>query len=481
MTQFFQRHTLEKKRGKDAAWGAGLHSLQFKASLLIVAVILVVTSIGMIFSIQAVNQVMQEKEFDRTQQWANTLACGLHPYLVDQRPQEMEQALKRLASAGDVSCLVIADETGKLIGAMDTTDVLLNKFLTADRKALNAETVFEPNVTQYGQNLFLDVTVPVYADYTPKRIGAAHIVGYLRMATDASDTHYKIHQLTEQLGRIAIGAILIVLPVSLLATRRFVQPLNDLAQTAQSIANGAMDARARINSKDEIGALAESFNTMAERVAASQMDLLTLNAELEERVHQRTCDLKELATKDPLTGLYNRRHFSEVMSHEFAAAERYDQDMTVLMLDLDYFKQINDQYGHATGDEVLHALADAIKGSLRESDVGARFGGDEFILLLPQTSSQSASALANRVINLYKSKMGQGFPHLPASVSIGAASLRQTRATSWENLIHEADVAMYNTKQANRKSRDQVAAAQPAPSADSPTPVSSENPDTPAS
>jgi diguanylate cyclase (GGDEF)-like protein len=172
--------------------------------------------------------------------------------------------------------------------------------------------------------------------------------------------------------------------------------------------------------------------------------------------------LKELATKDPLTGLYNRRHFSEVMSHEFAAAERYDQDMTVLMLDLDYFKQINDQHGHAAGDEVLHALADAIKGSLRESDVGARFGGDEFILLLPQTSSHSASALANRVVNLYKQKMERAFPYLPASVSIGAASLRHTRATSWENLIHEADVAMYNTKQAGRKSRDQLAST-PAP------------------
>src|SRR5690606_32093171 len=105
----------------------------------------------------------------------------------------------------------------------------------------------------------------------------------------------------------------------------------------------------------EIGQLARSFNQMAERVTESQLELLKLNAELEERVRQRTQELAELASRDPLTGLYNRRHFGEVMTREFAAAERYGDDLTCLMFDVDHFKTINDQFGHRTGDAILMA------------------------------------------------------------------------------------------------------------------------------
>jgi diguanylate cyclase (GGDEF)-like protein len=211
-----------------------------------------------------------------------------------------------------------------------------------------------------------------------------------------------------------------------------------------------MDARAEVKSRDEIGELAESFNTMANRVAGSQMDLLKLNAELEERVQQRTQELEELAARDPLTGLYNRRYFGEVIHREFAAADRYDDDLTCLMFDLDYFKVINDNFGHRTGDGILITLADSITRELRGSDVAARFGGDEFILLLPQSSASAASRLADRIVRTFAQEAQKSYPLVNPTLSIGVASLKATRAATAEALIHEADTALYSAKDGGR-------------------------------
>lgn len=243
---------------------------------------------------------------------------------------------------------------------------------------------------------------------------------------------------------------LLVVPCSLLITRYIVAPLNELARTARAIANGSTDARAHIRADNEIGDLAESFNTMADRLTSSQLELLQLNAELEQRVQERTRELQELAARDPLTGLYNRRYFGEVIAREFAAAERYDADLTCLMLDLDRFKEINDRFGHGAGDDVLTALADAIATELRGADVAARFGGDEFIVLLPQTSLASASILVDRIVQRFRDQIAQRRPGLPAGVSVGAASMRSCRPSSAEALIHEADVALYAAKDARR-------------------------------
>jgi len=233
-------------------------------------------------------------------------------------------------------------------------------------------------------------------------------------------------------------------------TRRVVAPLKELAQTACAIAKGSTDARAHIHTEDEIGDLAQSFNTMADRLTESRMELLELNAELEGRVEQRTRELQELAARDPLTGLYNRRHFGEVIAREFAAAERYDADLACLMLDLDRFKETNDRFGHRTGDEVLAIMAQVIGTELRGSDVAARFGGDEYIILLPQTSAASAAVLVDRIADRFKEEVSRKFPDAPVGVSIGVASLRTTRASSAEALIHEADVALYTVKDARK-------------------------------
>jgi diguanylate cyclase (GGDEF)-like protein len=244
--------------------------------------------------------------------------------------------------------------------------------------------------------------------------------------------------------------LLLVAPCSLVAMRKVVAPLNELSRTAQELASGVMDARAKVSVHNEIGDLARAFNDMAERLAGAQFEMLKLNAELEERVQQRTHQLEDLASREPLTGLYNRRYFSEVITREFAVAERYDTDLTVLMFDLDHFKETNDKFGHRAGDEVLVLVADCIRAELREADVAARFGGDEFILLLPRTSGSAAGNVAERITTRFMETLAREWPQFPTTLSIGVASLRVTRASTAEALIHEADLALYAAKTGGR-------------------------------
>lgn len=440
---------------QSAKWGSGLLSLQFKASLVVVGVILLVIATGMTLSMRGMNQAVYERECDLALEWARTLATGMADMVSDQDLPALDRTCDQLIQNDVLGYLVIADPRGQVVASAESSSDLLGSALQ-NQESMNQIDIDSPrrprmvHINPYDR-IYVDVTVPI-PDLAINKAAADDgvILGYLRLGIDATDANFKLQDTARQLSITAIVAILLIVPSSLLIARRVVAPLNELARTARAIACGTMDARASVHSRDELGQLAVSFNTMADRIAATQMDLLQLNSELEERVQQRTRALKELATKDPLTGLYNRRHFAEVMAREFAAAERYDSDLTCLMLDLDHFKEINDRYGHATGDETLILLAKAITGSLRGADVAARFGGDEFIVLLPQTSADSASALADRILGSFTEKMRKRYPLLPATLSVGAASLRTTRARSYENLIHEADAAMYNAKQAGR-------------------------------
>ncbi len=450
------RYPNQSGHQQSAKWGSGLLSLQFKAALLVVGTILLVIATGLTLSMRAMNQAVYDRERDLALGWAQALAGSMANLMADQDPDILNSTCNRLINNDILGYLVIADNRGRIVASAQSSPGLLS-LAPQDPDSTNQieiESLARPRLVRVNSldRFYMDVTVPVYPPSTHAAVpsGDEPILGYLRLSLDATDTNFKFQDITRQLSKTAIVAILLIVPISLLIARRVVAPLNELARTARAIASGSMDARAPVHSRDELGQLAASFNTMADRITATQLDLLQLNSELEERVQQRTRDLKELATKDPLTGLYNRRHFSEVMSREFAAAERYDSDLTCLMLDLDHFKEINDRFGHATGDETLMLLTKAITGSLRSADVAARFGGDEFIVLLPQTSADSASVLADRILRSFVEKMRKQYPHLPTTVSVGAASLRTTRARSYESLIHEADVAMYNAKQAGR-------------------------------
>lgn len=158
--------------------------------------------------------------------------------------------------------------------------------------------------------------------------------------------------------------------------------------------------------------------------------------------------LEHLAAHDELTGLFNRRRFEREIDVHVAQGARYGGG-ALLMLDIDNFKFFNDVYGHAAGDEVLRHVADILRSRLRATDTVARFGGDEFALLLPHASADDAALVAEEILQTFRSKPAeiQGGP-VPVTVSIGVASV-PTSSTAHEVLV-AADNALYAAKRAGR-------------------------------
>ena len=161
---------------------------------------------------------------------------------------------------------------------------------------------------------------------------------------------------------------------------------------------------------------------------------------------ERTSQLRELVVREPLTGLYNRRHFSEVLAHQFAEAKRYKQDLSLVMIDLDDFKNVNDGFGHPTGDEILILVALTVAAQLRGADVAARLGGDEFIILMPQSNAADAHALGARIAERFEEERSLKYPDVEVSLSIGIACLSETQSASDDDLIRQADRALYKAK-----------------------------------
>ena len=156
-----------------------------------------------------------------------------------------------------------------------------------------------------------------------------------------------------------------------------------------------------------------------------------------------------LANVDHLTGALSRQHFMNLADQEMARSQRYELPLVVLMLDLDHFKLVNDGYGHAAGDAVLQSFVQTVKSVLRESDVIGRLGGEEFAVLLPNTTQQGGIALANRILESVRaSPVAVGDQRIAYSVSIGAGYLDKQK--TFAELLGQCDEALYQAKHAGR-------------------------------
>jgi diguanylate cyclase (GGDEF)-like protein len=186
-----------------------------------------------------------------------------------------------------------------------------------------------------------------------------------------------------------------------------------------------------------IGCFVALIWRVAARLSAADADRRALQAQLERLAHH-----------DSLTDLFNRHHFSAELVRAADVVRRYDRDATLLILDLDRMKPVNDEHGHRCGDKLLCAVADIMRCELRASDVSARIGGDEFAVLLPETDTAAATALARRVLEQIRAcRIPSHDGALPAwtTASIGIAALH---AAASERALADADAAMYAAKRA---------------------------------
>ncbi len=180
----------------------------------------------------------------------------------------------------------------------------------------------------------------------------------------------------------------------------------------------------------------------------------SLRKQLEDKNSQLENSLKlleQMAATDPLTGLYNRRHFGKVIDQLFAEANRYGKDLSCVMIDLDGYKQLNDHFGHQVGDQLLQVAGRAIGGNMRQMDVAARYGGDEFVLLLPHADADEAESVADRIRKQFAADSARVLQRSDGvTMSIGIGSMLSNRPAHAEALVANADAALYQSKAQGR-------------------------------
>ncbi len=248
--------------------------------------------------------------------------------------------------------------------------------------------------------------------------------------------------------------------------------IKDLNSTNGTYVNGKKISREQLYDKDKVQIgehylefRIKSFNASDDTIEPSDTMILERNiAEMVERMDDPSLakklsglktafmrqkkKLSDLAFRDRLTELYNRRYFDDKFLEEWERARRYDRHLSLIMIDIDHFKKVNDTYGHQKGDEVLATVALILQRSTRQNDIVARYGGEEIVVILPETDLAKATVVAEK----YRVNVQKFVPKeagVKATISLGVASFSPKNDTS-EKIIESADRALYKAKERGR-------------------------------
>jgi diguanylate cyclase (GGDEF)-like protein len=248
-------------------------------------------------------------------------------------------------------------------------------------------------------------------------------------------------------GRMDAAPLVVAISVSLYLLRG--SPLTFLALPFGAVALALTLLMLGRIVPSSIPVAAETGLAMALALVAARRLRLERLAEEESLslLEARVLELREMTLRDPLTGLYNRRYVSEAGRGLVFQSRRYGSDIHALMIDIDHFKRVNDELGHPKGDEVLRGIASILRVAIRESDMAARIGGEEFLVLLPKAGAESAHNIANRIRDLVGATTFEGVPW-PVTVSLGVTGIRE--GEDYESLVERADSYLYQSKRSGR-------------------------------
>lgn len=222
---------------------------------------------------------------------------------------------------------------------------------------------------------------------------------------------------------------------------RLSRPLRALTSAVAAMHAGNLRQRVDVRTRDEIGTLARNFNAMSHKLAQAYEELQTSHRTIADQAAR----LKELSIRDELTGMYNRRHFNERMEQVLAQARRYGHPLSIAIADIDDFKKINDGFSHAVGDRVLAAVGRLIQENIRDVDIPARFGGEEFVIAFPETAAEHAAALCERLRRrIEQFHWSEIADHLTVTISMGLDSTFHPENS--DQVLSAADKKLYAAK-----------------------------------
>ena len=290
--------------------------------------------------------------------------------------------------------------------------------------------------------------------------------GYLAATVPANIAYRSLDESRNRLLMVGVPALAAVFLLSFVVAAGMLRPIQRLSGAAKRLSAGELDVRLPVDGRDELAELTQSFNNMAviiqektKLLEEARNELALKNADLEAANRH----LHDQAITDALTGLFNRRHFQDSLDKEMRRCEREERPLSLLLLDLDHFKQYNDRWGHTQGDEELRRVAAQVTKSIRTTDMAFRYGGEEFAVLLPSCTKEQAEEVAQKIRTAVGAHGHRAGILGRTTVSIGVATF-PVDGRAARGLVDTADGALYTAKAAGRD-RVEMAGA-PEPSAD---------------
>ena len=263
---------------------------------------------------------------------------------------------------------------------------------------------------------------------------------------------------------IAIAEFVALSLIIIRPVRVMTDSLNDSVDPS-----GKITGELPIRTQDEFGMFAEQFNNLRNqlnkandalqsRIESADQKLIESNKQLEQQSKALKIvneEFKRLAMTDPLTGLFNRRHFSDLIENEISVSKRHGDVNSFLLIDIDHFKKINDTYGHLEGDMVLESFAELLSTHSRETDILCRMGGEEFVMFCRRADKASSLTIAEKIRHAIGNRAFRfGEKEFRITVSIGISTFPDKNIETIGDLVKQADVALYYCK---HNGRDQVA------------------------
>lgn len=398
-------------------------TLEAKLFILTIGTIFIVLlGVGHLAMNQYRSVIMEQKrtEFDAI---AHTLALST-PQIVQGKDQHLMNTISSQVKSSrmNLEYIVIADHEGHTLYAESKN--LPKKPYAAGmrwwmvvRRIMGYGNIDPENITS--------VSVPAQV--------APNSIGRLTVGFTLNKVHEEIDSVqAKALLALSLGLLLGIIYATILG-KAVSASLQSLLKAARAVSAGNFGCRVTSKAVKEVDELAHAFNYMVDSLADNHEQLI------------------ERANTDSLTGLHNHRYFQERLSLETSRAERYEHDLSLLMIDIDFFKTYNDTQGHPTGDAALRNLAQIMLRSIRSTDVAVRYGGEEFAIILPETTMQEAAATADRIRQAVEQEGLSDDTKEPVqlTISIGVATYPD-HGIDKQSLISAADTALYQAKAQGR-------------------------------